>query len=59
MTTDGQIRLEEMAVADLAILTKANDGALICPALRLWVLDEDRLTCIKNWMLLAVLFGSG
>ena len=49
----GQIRLEEMAVADvafefynvlLAILTKVNDGALICPALGLRVLDEKRLT---------------
>ena len=69
LTTDGQIGLEEMAVADVAftiafefydvlsaVLTKANDGALICPALGLRVLDEDGLTWIKNWKLLAVLF---
>ena len=69
--SDGQIRLEEMAVVDIAftivfefynvlwaVMTKANDGALICPLLGLRVLDEDRLTWIENWKLLAVLFGS-
>ena len=37
-------------------MTKANDGASICPALGLRVLDEDWLTWIENWKLLVVLF---
>jgi hypothetical protein len=32
----------------LTILTKADNSAMICPSLCVWLLDEDRLTRFED-----------